>query len=762
MRTFFKAALLAGAASGLSAGSALAQSSSAQPQADKAAPPITVGEVVVTARRTAESLQKTPVSVSAFTQKQLEAQGAQNTTDLQGMVPNMNIVQGRGQSDATNIYIRGVGQPDALQTFDPAVGVYVDDVYYPRIVGSMFDLLNLQDIEVLRGPQGTLYGKNTIAGALKLTTVQPGDTVHAGVDLSYGNYDAFDVKAFVMGPVTDTLSLGVAALSETHDGYVRDTNNSRAYNSQDTQSLRAQAVWRPASNFKLVLTADYSMEDPHLTAGQPTSTISDAFGVPLDVINAVPKWDWKASLGTDLPNKQPLHSDGISAVATWNISNSLTFKSVTSDRHLQYDYYIDIDATPLEVGDVQVAVDDNTFSQEFQLNYHAGAWNVVGGLYYLHEHIVSTQDAYANDYVANNFGPPYTASTFLRTIHDDLETDSFAGYANAIYSVTDKLHVSAGVRLTDERKRYAFTTSTFSDNPLFDGTYTPAFQQDPKTWGNVSPMVSADYQVTPAAMVYARIAEGFQSGGFNGRSDSASTGVLPYKPETLWSYELGAKTDWFGHRLRLNGDVFYNSYKDFQASVGAFQPGPGGVNTAVDTVVNAGGLNIFGAELEATAALTRHFRVDAEVGYLDAYYTKFQDTTYITATNPTGSRSWETPAFSPKWTIRIGPSYSWDMMGGRMTLSDQVRYRSTMALAIDNSTVAEARYPGMWQAGYWVDDAQLVWSSMDNRYSLGLYAKNLGNVVYRTDAENFYTVGGILTAYYGDPQTYNVTFRYRY
>ena len=743
-------------------GSAWAVLATAASAAEASTPSQGVGEIVITARRTAENLQKTPVSVTVMNQAQLDAQGAKNTTDLQGVVPNMNIVQGRGQADATNIYIRGVGQPDALQTFDPAVGVYVDDVYYPRIVGSMFDLLNLRDVEVLRGPQGTLYGKNTIAGAIKIDTEQPGDRLRAGLDLSYGDYNSVIAKGFVMGPVTNTLSLGVSALSETHDGYVRDTLSGRTYNNQDTQSVRGQAVWRPTSNFRLAVTADYTMEHPHLTAGQPTSTLSDAFGIPLDVITSVPQWNWKAQLGSDLPNKEPLMSNGVSAVATWDVNSNLTLKSVTSFRHLQYDYFIDIDSTPLEIGDVQVAVHDNTVSQELQLNYKGGPWNVVAGFYYMHEHIVSAQDAYANDYIANPF-PFFAASTFLRTIADDLNTDSVAGYGNAIFAVTDQLHLSAGVRVTEETKKYAFTTSIFSDNPLFDGTYTPVFQQDPKTWTNASPMVSADYQITPEAMVYARFAEGFQSGGFNGRSDSASTGTLPYGPETLYSYEVGAKTDWFEHRLRLDGDIFYNDYRDFQASVGTFQPGPGGVNTAVDAVINAGGLDIKGAELELTAAPTSQLRLDAEIGYLDARYSKFLDTMYITATNPTGSRTWETPAFSPKWTVRLGASYSWDnVFGGRVTLSDQARYRSTTALAIDNSTVNEQPYPGMWQPGYWVDDAQLVWDSSDRHFSLGLYAKNLSDAAYRTDAENFLTVGGILTAYYGDPRTFNVTFRYRY
>jgi iron complex outermembrane receptor protein len=745
MRSQIKLVLLTGVAWGVSSAAVLAAAPPPAPDAT------TVGEVVVTARRTTESLQKTPVSVSAFSQKQLDAVGARNTTDLQGLVPNMNIVQGRGSSDATNIYIRGVGQPDALQTFDPAVGVYIDDVYYARIRGTMFDLLNLQDLEVLRGPQGTLYGKNTIGGAMKLTTVKPGDSLQAGVDLTVGTYDTVDVKGYVSGPVTDTLSLGLSALSDSHSGYVKDPlNPGRTYNDQDTQAARAQLAWRPASDFRVDLSLDYTDENPHMTVGQATHSLASAFGTPLYTVsgNTPPKWDWKTSTSPNEPNKEPLQSMGASAVETWNINSAFTLKSITAFRHLKYDDYIDIDATPSNVGDVQVAVDQSQYSQELQLDYKSGPWSVVSGAFYMYEHITSNQDSYGSDYVE-----PFT---FLRTISDNLHTTSVALYSNATYAVSDKFHITAGVRLTQETKKYFFTTTVFSDLGFIAGTYNTPFQSDPKTWGDVAPTISADYRITPNAMVYARAAEGFQSGGFNGRAEPGS-GVDPYKPENIISYEVGAKTDWLGHRLRLNGDVFYNHFKDFQATVEATQL-VGGINEAVDAVVNAGGLDISGVELEAVAAPTKALRIDAEIGYLDAHYTSFYDQRF-----PENSRAGQTPAFSPKWTIRLGPSYHWDLPFGVVTLSDQVRFRSSMALAIDNTPYGGfQRLPGMWQNGYWVDDAELVWTSLDHHYSLGVYAKNIGNVVYRTDAQNFYTVGQILTAYYGDPETVNVTLRYRY
>src|SRR6476620_1572044 len=215
-----------------------AQQQPAEPAATTAPDPegqdTSTGEIVVTARRTEERLQRVPASVSAFNERALDRIQAQDTTGLQGAVPNLNIVQGRGSSNATNIYIRGVGQPDALQTFDPAVGVYIDDVYLSRIRGTQMDLLDIERIEVLRGPQGTLYGKNTIGGAFKVVTRRPGQELHANASVAIGSYDQLEFKTAVSGPLTKTLSAGISFIRSKRDGFVRDVILDRRYNDKDT------------------------------------------------------------------------------------------------------------------------------------------------------------------------------------------------------------------------------------------------------------------------------------------------------------------------------------------------------------------------------------------------------------------------------------------------------------------------------------------------------------------------------------------------
>lgn len=751
MNRIMKSALLAGAA--WSAASTLAMAQDAPAQDDATA----LDDIVVTARRTEESLQRTPLAISAFSGEDLENRGAQQVLDLQGSVPNLNIVQGRASSNATNIYIRGIGQPDALQTFDPAVGVYVDDVYYSRIRGTQFDLLDLERVEVLRGPQGTLYGKNTIGGALKLVSRRPGQEWRARASAAYGDYNMFDVQGAVSGPITDSLAFGVSALRSTRDGYVTNPVTGAEYNDKDTTALRATLAWDPMSNLRVDLTADYSNDDAGLTVGQATNSLIGSSGQTIVAVpNPLPGYDFRTVVDPDLPNETRLESRGISANIALDISDSLTLRSITAFRKLNTDDYIDFDATPREVTSALVAVDQEQFSQELQLTYESGPITAVAGLYYLNEDVSSHQEAYADDLL----GPLFLNSRFLRTVDDTLETTSTAVYGNVSYALTDQFRVSAGVRYTEEEKDYVRTTSTFfSALPAFNATFP--FRPPVAEYDDTSIMVSADYQITPDVLLYGRFAQGFKSGGYNGRANSAAE-ATEYAPETADTYELGIKSTLADNRVRLNGAIFRTSYQDFQARVSGLETDPiTNLPVAVLSVINAGELEIEGAEIEAVARVTDAFTVDAQIGYLDANYEEFRDARF-TATG--GSRAFQTPAFSPEWTARYGAEYRFELdYGATVTVGAAARYRSRMALAVDNTLVnSQVQLPGVFQEAYWLYDARAVWTDASERYSLGLYGQNLTDETYRTDAQEFSSVGGIRTAYYGAPRTVMLKATVRY
>ena len=416
--------------------------------------------VTVTARRQEETLFTVPGQVSAFDADTLvQDLAAENIGALQGTVPNLNLVQGRGSSSSANIYIRGIGQPDALATFDPAVGVYVDDVYISRIRGALFDVYDVERIEVLRGPQGTLYGKNTNGGALKIVSKKPGDEFEAFGRLSYGSYNAIEAAGSISGPlIEDMLGGGFSLYRGSRDGYVEDPNGDFEYNDKDTWAARGTLVWTPTDPLEVVINADW------------------------------------------------------------------TLKSITAHRDLEYDDFIDIDATPLELGDVFVGVEQDQTSQEFQLLYDGdGAISGVGGVFWLNENVSSFQQAYADDFLLFGGFP----LAFTRDIEDNLNLHSYAAFGNLVYDVNDRLSVTGGLRYTYELKTYQRATSTtLVPTPFSFGVS--------ESWEDVSPLVSVDYQFDDDLFGYAKVAKGFKSGGFNGRANAPGD-ETPYDPEIVWS-----------------------------------------------------------------------------------------------------------------------------------------------------------------------------------------------------------------------------------
>jgi iron complex outermembrane receptor protein len=325
--------------------------------------------------------------------------------------------------------------------------------------------------------------------------------------------------------------------------------------------------------------------------------------------------------------------------------------------------------------------------------------------------------------------------------------------------VTDRFNISGGLRYTEEEKDYRRSTSTFYNAPAFNSTF--AFQID-DTWDDLSPMISADYELTDDIMIYARAARGFQSGGFNGRANNPGE-QAPYDPQVATSYEAGVRSDWMDGRLRANFTVFHNTFEDFQARVSGTVIDPGtGLPSPELTVINAGELEMNGAELELNFNPISALSLDAQIGYLDAQYNEFADVRF-----PGGSRAFQTPAFSPEWTARFGGAYTLDLGGaGDVVLGASARYRSEMALAVDNTFIIGAvgtttEVPGLFQDSYWLYDASITYRPNDV-LSIGLIGRNLGDEVYKTEGQEFSSVGNIRTAYYGAPQTWSLVFTARY
>ncbi len=729
----------------------------AKPTTAKQAEAKQLQEVTVSARRRDESLEKVPVAITAFSGEDMKDLQANSVDGLQGAVPNMNIVQGRGSSSAVNIFIRGIGQPDALQTFDPGVGMYVDDVYYSRIQGGLISLFDVERVEVLRGPQGTLYGKNSTGGAVKVVTKNPGDSTEGSVEAGFGNYGRREGKFYLGGPLGGAWSASIAGGVTQTDGYVTDPSTGHKYNDEDTKSVRGKLRYHPSENFDAVLSLDYTRQDTGLTLGQPVSTLTRTdlvFGtVALYTPDLDQKYDFKTRTSFGPDKGQKLEHKGAALNLGWKLSEQWTFKSISAFRKLDSHSYIDIDASQFELGDVLVDFHQKQASQELQLQYDNGSnLQAVYGLYWLRETVPSHQEAYASDL----FALAGTPITFLRTIDDDLTTTTYAGFAHMNWEFVPSWTLAAGVRYSSDHKDYDRTTSTFWGVPFGALNETVAFSAN-KRWNAWTPTLSLQKQLDPQTMLYASASRGFKSGGFNGRANTAAeTKSAEYNPEYVWTYELGMKWRSADNKLQANLAAFHSDYTDFQARVSEVQ-NPGAITpTFAFPVINAAKLKMDGIEFEGAAVLGQGTRLSAQVGYMDARYAKFVDHRLDPSDPLYNPELHKHVPFSPTWTSRLAATQAFTLGdGSAITIGADWSYRSETWLSVDN-------YDALSQKAYSVTGLFGIYDSADGHWQFRTGVRNLGDKVYKTDGQEFSSVGNIRTAYYGMPRNWYANVRYNF
>jgi iron complex outermembrane receptor protein len=701
-------------------------------------------EVIVTAQRREQTLQSVPMAISAFSGEELAELQADNLDSLQGAVPNLNLVQGRGSNSSVNVFIRGVGQPDALQSFDPAVGIYLDDVYMSRIQGGLFKLYDIERIEVLRGPQGTLYGKNTPGGAIRLITRTPGQEFEAQAGILAGNYDRIQAKAYISGPLSDNFAMGLSFLHDKRSGFVTDPYDGLDYNDENTTVFRLKGSWDVGDSVNVVFSLDSTKEDVELTLGRAEDDLTswELLTNTFPVRQPAPTGEWNFQSRTSMTDAggQEVDHNGGHVTINWDINVNTSFKSITAYRKLDSEAYIDIDASELEQGDVFVGLDQKQFSQEFQLLGNSGEnLNWVAGLYYLNEEVPSDQIAWADDFLL--FGP--VPISFTRTIADDLETKSYAAFGQIDWQFADRWNLGVGIRYTKEKKDYFRTTSTFSD---ILGTADPSYEfNDSDSWSDWTPTFTLDYNLNDNVRFYGRVANGFKSGGFNGRANSADDSGS-FDPETVWTGEIGAKTTVAGGRLRANYALFMSKYDDFQARVSVSNPD--NIADIRFPVLNAAELDIKGAEVEMTWLPVDPLQLSTQIGYMKSEYGKG---------GFTGSDGVEDePAFSPKWTARFAGTYTFDLSGGSMlNFTAAANFRDSMWLSVDNVTPLS-------ESDYWLLDGFVSWVSGNGNWTLTAGIKNATDEVYKVEGQEFRSVSNIQTAYYGNPRTYTFTVGFRY
>ncbi|MDN3640941.1 TonB-dependent receptor [Simiduia curdlanivorans] len=714
-------------------------------------------EIVVTARKRSETLQDIPMAISALSEQSLERNAINNLADLQAQVPSLTVYAARGTSSTATVYIRGIGQSDPLWGVEPGVGIYLNDVYISRPQGALLDMLDVERVEVLRGPQGTLYGRNTIGGAVKYITKKPSEETSGKLDLAAGSYGQLDVRAAASGAlIDDTLLASVALGSFNRDGFGENLQTGAAVSDKKLTTGRVNLEWLVSEDWSVLLSADKTRDSSHVRGAQ--RMLVNGFepyfagAAPLPV--STDRYD--VDNGFDL-DENFTDTQGASLTVAWQLAEAWSAKSITAWREGETEGAIDFDMGPYAIADVDANYDDEQLSQEFQLNYQGDQWQGVVGVYLL--------DATAGGEVRNRFGLPAAALGYappnlipgpIINIYGasggEVETQSIALYGDASWQLSDNWNLSAGVRVSQERKEATVLNEGFTDDSFTQpsGQVTADFTND-ETWRDVSPRLALDYRYSDDTLVYASVGRGFKSGGFNVRADTVNVPRSgdPYDPETVVTYEMGVKST-LADQLQLNVAFFHSDYRDIQLSIftGVDTDNDGINDSFFGDFTNAGKGEIRGVEVEYVWSPSRYFTVSGNAAYLDASYQEYLSG----GVNVADQRTFTDV---PELAYSINAQWQTDL-GDVATLNANIIYswRDEVQPTTNQSDLILQPAFGLW-------NANIQLAALNSGWRLALEGKNLADEHYRTTGYDLRDSGfPIVSGYYGDPRT--VTLRASY
>lgn len=758
---------LASVSTGLMSQSAMAQSGA----------PV-LEEIRVTAQRREQDLQVVPIAVTAFSALEMEEKGIATLVDIEKSVPNTQMRESRGTNSTLTAFIRGIGQQDPLWGFEPGIGIYVDDVYIARPQAAVLDVYDVERIEVLRGPQGTLYGKNTIGGAVKYVTRQLDGETSGKVKLSAGEYGQRDLVASgQVALIEDRLFVGGAIASLQRDGYGTQfkgydqnsgefTRTAENYN-KDVVSGRLSLRYLATEDLSFTFALDRTEDDSNNRCGSRfgTNTVAAPNG---EFFQALPDvYDSECGMS----EKSSVDSEGYSFTANYDVSDNMSLKYIFASREGATDTRIDFDGTPLDSFEVPAIYRDEQDTHELQINYSADSYNLVGGLYYYEGNAAGGFDALFGQFSSGVL----TSSQFNNGVFGDVDTESTSFYFSGDFDLNDRTTLTAGLRYTNDEKaasvnRQFIITSNSVVGSTTEGSsitfgnaaadtllavrtaYSKSLTNN--DWNEVSPSLKLSYELTDDIMVYGSFSGGFKSGGFDMRADDAVNPIAQqgYDPEIVDTYELGVKSQLFNDRLRLNVTAFHSEFEDMQVTVQA--PAPG-LAVFSSTVINAGESEIDGFEIEAIGQITDDLTAQFVVGQMNAEFIDVQDALFGNVAKPyddgTGTivAPWEMQN-SPDWNGQFSLSYNANLGEyGSLVLNSAVAFR-------DETRMFDAAATILDQGSYTLWDAGAVWYAPGGTWTAGLHLKNINDEEYRTGGYNFPATAGedAILGFYGAPRTW--------
>lgn len=754
---------------------------------------VSLEEIQVTARRRSESLQDVPIAVTAFSAGDLTKLGVLDITFLAQTTPNTTLEVSRGTNTTLTAFIRGVGQQDPVAGFEAGVGIYIDDVYLNRPQGGVLDIYDVERIEILRGPQGTLYGRNTIGGAVKYVTKRLGDEPTLKLRLNGGTFGQHDIIATGELPVSDTVRLGGSVAYLQRNGFGENLTTGAEHYDKDILAFRGSIEFTPSPELFIRLSGDYLEDKSNAKSGH--RLIPGLFG-------GAPVLDDVFDTRAGIDGKNEADQYGGTALIEYEVNEKVTLKNILSYREDESFQQIDFDSLDVIDVDVPVLYKNDQFSEEFQILYTDDAVSGVFGFYYLDATAFNEFDVVLGQTGAFLNLPGLNANTL-----GDVKTKTWSVFGDftidldSAFGMDSNLELSLGGRYTSDKRTSTILRRTFigGNSETFDGSATLiATTSDfngSRTYKDFTPRASLSWQPNEDQTLYISYSEGFKGGGFDPRSQSSTAPDLNndgttsedeifefvnFDPEKIITYEGGVKSSWADGRVNTNLAVFYSDYTNVQI------PGSIGVDTDNDGIndsfsgvtTNAGAADFIGVEFEGSAILGQDigvtgdsFVADFALGWIDAEYDEF----LVAVTDPVSGVSsiqdvsdQRVIQNTPEWSTNLRLTYNrpTELFGEQGTLSflGGWSYKSlTHQFEIENVFLD--------QPGYSLFDASIVWTSEDGRYDIGLHGKNLTDKEYKVAGYNFAnadgtasTLGfeGIASAFYGPPLTVTATLGIRF
>ena len=649
-----------------------------------------IADIVVTAQKRRDTIQTVPVAVTALDQRALDSAAVQDIRDFAGRVPSLVVDSVAAGPGAAAIAIRGISFEDIEKSFDPAVGVVVDGVFIGTNTGQLLDSFDLERLEVLRGPQGTLFGRNTIAGVISVTRTKPTDEAGARGTFSYANFDTKRGRLVVnSGLLGGAVALKGFVNYDDTGGYYHNVTKNRREGKYETLSGGLTALIKPIEGITAEVTYEHERERGETVVAPLSATGQDVICLAVPVGGGAVIRPFAPAQECDrfgLPDHglyttfeniaTPVRNDtnAITANINADLGHGFSLASITGYRQNKESVRQDFDASSINFFDTLRNQQYEQFSQELRVVGNlTDRLNLLVGAYYFASNYQNLQ--------LSNFGAGLLAPVALQLRQDvDHHSKSYAGFADARYKLTDQLSFGGGVRYTEDKKRifnnYGAPAALVPNGQCLLANQALCYGK--ASFGKFTWRANVDYQIEPSKLLYASFNKGFRSGGFNGRAASP-TSLGPYQPETVNAYEAGLKLDWLDHKLRTNIAVYHTEYNNKQEEI--VQPSPAGSANPQETVVkNAASARINGVELEVTAKPSRELTLTASFSYTDAKYKKFlNDVNGDLIPDDVSTLSLRR---APKKQGSIGVDYSKPIGIGTFDLSTTLRYQDRYATCI--------------------------------------------------------------------------------